>query len=463
MSTRDYRDRFHTVEHGLRAELPPLLRLAVPVICAELGWMSMGVVDTMLVGRVSAVAIGAVSIGSTIFYAVAIFGMGILLGLDYLVARAFGAHDLDSAHRALFQGLYVSGALAAVLTVLLWVAIPGLGLLGIRDAVVRETVPYLRALTWSLLPLLWFSCLRRYLQAMGVVTPVMLTVVTANAVNAVAGWILIYGHFGMPALGAEGAGWATCASRVYMFVALAACTIVDATRRRTGLLDVERGIDPKRLRELARLGLPAAAQTTLEVGVFAAATALAGRLDPVSLAAHQIALSVASFIFMIPLGISSAAAVRVGQALGRGDPAAATRSGWSALFVGTVFMVGSGLFLISAPGVVMRMFTTRIPVIATGTSLLLVAALFQLFDGAQVVATGVLRGVGDTRTPMISNLVAHWFLGLPLGALLCFWQGWDVVGLWVGLSVGLVGVAFVLMAVWSRRVAELAGQRRRTV
>jgi MATE family multidrug resistance protein len=248
-----------------------------------------------------------------------------------------------------------------------------------------------------------------------------------------------------------------------MFVALAAFTVVDAARRRTGLLAVGRGVDPKRLRDLARLGLPAAAQTTLEVGVFAAATALAGRLDPASLAAHQIALSVASFIFMVPLGISSAAAVRVGQALGRGDPAAATRSGWSALFVGTVFMLGSGLFLISAPGVVMRMFTTRIPVITTGASLLLVAALFQLFDGAQVVATGVLRGVGDTRTPMISNLVAHWFVGLPLGAALCFWQGWDVVGLWVGLSVGLVGVAFVLMAAWSRRVAELAGHRRRTV
>jgi MATE family multidrug resistance protein len=460
MSAREHRDRFRRAQDGLGAELPSLLRLALPVICAEIGWMSMGVVDTMLVGRVSAVAIGAVSIGSTIFYAVAIFGMGILLGLDYLVARAFGAHDLDSAHRALFQGLYVSGALAVLLTALLWVAIPSLGVLGIRDAVVQETVPYLRALTWSLLPLLWFSCLRRYLQAMGLVTPVMVAVITANVVNAVAGWILIYGHWGLPALGAEGAGWATCVSRVYMFAAVAAFTIVDAKRRRTGLLEVERILDPKRLRELVRLGLPAAAQTSLEVGVFAAATALVGRLDPVSLAAHHIALSVASFMFMVPLGISAAAAVRVGQALGRGDIAAATRSGWSALFVGAVFMLGSALFLISAPGVVMRMFTTTTPVITTGVSLLLVTALFQLFDGAQVVATGVLRGVGDTRTPMISNLVAHWFLGLPLGALLCFWQGWDVVGLWVGLSVGLVGVAFVLMAAWSRRVAELAGHPR---
>jgi MATE family multidrug resistance protein len=240
-----------------------------------------------------------------------------------------------------------------------------------------------------------------------------------------------------------------------MFAALAVFTIVDAKRRRTGLLDVDRSIDSKRLRELARLGVPAATQTTLEVGVFAAATALAGRLDPVSLAAHHIALSVASFMFMVPLGISSAAAVRVGQAIGRGDPVAAARSGWSALFVGAAFMLCSGLFLISAPGIVMRLFTTTMPVITTGVSLLLVTALFQLFDGAQVVATGVLRGVGDTRTPMISNLVAHWFLGLPLGALLCFWQGWDVVGLWVGLSIGLVGVAFVLTAAWSRRVAEL--------
>jgi MATE family multidrug resistance protein len=463
MSTRNHPTRFQRAQSELRAELPSLLRLAVPVILAELGWMAMSLVDTMMVGRVNAVAIGAVSIGGTIFYAVAVFGMGFLLGLDYVVAHAVGARDLERAHRALLLGLCVSVVLTALLTVFLVLTVPALELVGIRTAVLAETVPYLRALTWSLLPLLWFTCLRRYLQAMGLVTPVMVSVISANLINVIADWALIFGHLGLPALGAEGAGWATFASRVYMLAALAVFTVMHARRHRTGLLDHGPGsltrVDVERLRELVRVGLPAAVQTSLEVGVFAAATALAGRLPPVSLAAHQIALSAISFVFMVPLGLSSAAAVRVGRAAGRGDAIGVTRAGWTALVVGAGFMLGSGLVLVLVPDTIMRIFTTDASVITTGVSLLLVAAVFQLFDGTQVVLTGVLRGIGDTRTPMISNLIAHWFVGLPLGAVLCFGMGWDITGLWLGLSIGLISVAAVLTTVWSRRAAAMAGNR----
>jgi MATE family multidrug resistance protein len=192
--------------------------------------------------------------------------------------------------------------------------------------------------------------------------------------------------------------------------------------------------------------------------VFATATALAGRLEPVALAAHQIALNAASFTFMVPLGISSAGAVRVGQAMGRRDIAGAGRSGWTALLVGAAFMVCAGAAFVAFPATIIRLFSPDRTVIATGAMLLLVAALFQLFDGIQVVATGVLRGSGDTRTPMLSNLVGHWILGLPIGYALCFRFGWGVVGLWVGLCVGLVAVAMTLLWVWALRVRLLAAE-----
>jgi MATE family multidrug resistance protein len=219
---------------------------------------------------------------------------------------------------------------------------------------------------------------------------------------------------------------------------------------------VDAKLDFVRIRILSRLGLPAAGQILLEVGVFAAATAIIGRLDPVALAAHQVALNVASVTFMVPLGVSSAAAVRVGQALGRRDPAGARRSGWMALLLAAIFMTLAAVVLVSAPHVILRIFTTDTTVIATGVSLLFIAAVFQLFDGIQVVATGALRGAGDTRRPLLLNLIAHWGIGLPIGYYLCFSKGWGVQGIWSGLCIGLIGVAVALLVVWARAIGSPA-------
>jgi MATE family multidrug resistance protein len=443
----------HTTADAVRTpwlvELGPLLRLAGPVVTAELGWMTMWLVDVMLVGRVNAEAIGAVSIGGHLFYTIAIFGMGMLLGLDYVVASAFGAGRHADARRALFDGLWLAAALTVALTVVVYAAVPLLGATGIRPSVLRDAIPYLQAMTWSLLPLFMFVALRRYLQAIGLVTPIMLTILAANLVNAAAGWTFIFGHLGAPALGAVGAGWATCFARFFMFGSLA--IYLGARERRTRAPRVPLRPDWTRIARLVRLGLPAALQLTLEIGVFGVATLLAGRLEAAALAAHQIALSMAGLSFMVPLGISSAAAVRVGQAVGRHDPDAARRAGWTALAVGAGFMSCAGVAFVVAPRILMRVFTTDAGVIATGRSLLLVAACFQLFDGVQVVATGALRGTGDTRTPMLANLLGHWALGLPVGCWLCFRLGWGIVGMWCGLSLGLVAVAIALLAVWTRR------------
>lgn len=431
-----------------------MLSVAVPVVIAELGWMSMSVVDTIMVGRLSAEAIGAVSIGAVLFYTVGVFGAGMLLGLDTLAPQAYGAGDLEDCNHSLIQAAYGSLVMGPLLMVPMFVLLPWLDRFGLDPEVARLAKPYTEALLWSAPPLLLYMAFRQYLQAIDRVKAVMFTLISANLVNAFANWLFIYGEWGMPAFGVAGAGWASCASRIYMCVALFVYMLYDARKRNTGLWEAKLGLDFPRLRQLAGLGFPAAMQRALEIGVFALATAMVGTLDAVSLAAHQIALQAASVSFMAPLGISSAAAVRVGQALGRRDPEGAHRAGWTALGLGAAFMLVAGLAFVLFDETILRIFTNEVHVIAIGSTLLYIAAAFQLFDGFQVVATGALRGAGDTRTPLVTNLVGHWFLGLPVGWWLCFRMGWGVAGVWVGLSLGLISVGAVLAYFWSTRLEK---------
>ncbi len=433
-----------------------MLKLAGPVILAELGWMAMGIVDTIMVGDLGPAAIGAVGVGSSIFLALAIFGMGLLLGLDTLVAQSFGAGRIDECHRWLLQGLYLGAIVSAPLTALALFAISLLDRTGLNPEVAALMLPYLRVVTLSLPLLLAYAAFRRYLQGMGAVRPVMFALLTANLVNGVVNWVLIYGHFGAPAMGTAGAAWATVASRLYMVGCLALAVWLHDRSFARGLPSLPLRAEWSRMGRLLRLGVPAATQLTLEVGVFAVASALAARLEPVSIAAHQIALNIASFMFMVPLGIASAGAVTVGHAVGRRDPGGARRSGWTALLIAAAFMLSAALAFVLLPELLVGVFTTDAAVMALAVTLLWVASVFQLFDGLQVVATGVLRGLGDTRTPMIWNLAGHWLCGLPIGYTLCFAVGWGVIGIWIGLSAGLTIVGIVLVVVWARRATRLA-------
>jgi len=434
-----------------------MLRLAGPVVLAELGWMSMGVVDTIMVAPLGPAAIGATGIGNALHIALAIFGMGLLLGLDTLVSQAFGAGRIAECHRWLVHAIVLGCAVSIPLTALCAILLLTVPFLGFHPLVMPLLQGYFAIVLWSTLPLLMYAALRRYLQGMHAVAPIAFALVSANLLNAVANWALIYGHLGLPALGVPGSAGATVVSRVYLVVVLALAVALIDRGRRSGLRHAPRRIEWARLSRLVRLGFPAAVQVTLEVGVFAVATVLAGRLDPVSSASHQIALNVASVAFMIPLGIASAAAVRVGHAVGARDPVAARAAGWAAILIGGIAMTLTGLLLLTVPETFIELFTVDPRVLVVGSSLLLVAAAFQLFDGAQVVATGALRGLGDTRTPMLANLAGHWLIGLPIGYSLCFWLGFGVLGLWVGLSLGLVLVGIFLLWVWHRSVTRLAG------
>lgn len=439
---------------AVAAELPAMLRLALPVVLAELGWMAMGIVDTIMVAPLGPAAIGAVGIGASTQMVFAVFGMGLLLGLDTLVSQAHGAGDHRDCHRWLIHGLAMGGGLTVpVIAACLAVAalIPAAGFHPDVEPLLRG---YFVVVIWSTVPLLLYAALRRYLQGMHVVLPIAFALVTANLMNAVVNWALIHGHLGMPALGVPGAAWATLISRVYMLGVLVVAAWWVDRRRDTGLSDVSTRLSRERFARLWRLGYPAATQVTLEVGVFGLATVLAGRLDPVSSASHQIALNIAGASFMVPLGVASAGAVRVGNRVGAGDPAGAARAGWTAILLGGGFMATTMLWFLFGGRQIVSWFSPGPDVLALGASLLVIAGVFQLFDGLQAVATGALRGLGDTRMAMIVNLAGHWLIGLPIAYVLCFTLGWGVRGLWLGLSTGLIVCGVVLTWHWHRRVSH---------
>ncbi len=279
---------------AVRRDLLPTLRLAWPVIVAELGWMFMGVVDMLMVGRVAPEAIGAVGLGSILYFSAAIFGMGLLLGLDTFVSQSFGAGNLPECHRWLRDGVHLAVIATVPLMALTFALVAAMPAMGLHPDVLALTVPFVTVEAWGSLPLLLYAAFRRYLQALGVVRPVMITLVAANLVNAAANWVLIYGHLGMPAMGVTGSAWATNFARLFMAVSLLLLILRHERTHKVGLFDVPfLKVEWDRLARLFRLGAPAATQLTAEVGVFGAVAALAGRIDPMALAAHQVALNMA--------------------------------------------------------------------------------------------------------------------------------------------------------------------------
>jgi len=427
-----------------------MFRLAAPVVLAELGWMAMGTVDTIMIGPLGPAAIGASGIGGSLYYALAIFGMGLLYGLDTLVSQAHGAGDKPDTHHSLAQGVYSAIFIALPLTVIFFFFAPVLVWLGINTEVNILAGPFIRTLGFGTLPLLLYGAFRRYLQGIGHVRPVMFALVSANLVNWLFNWLLIYGHWGIPKLGVVGSALSTCLARVYNAAVLLVVIWWFERGSERGIRSIVRPPDPQRLLRLMALGLPAATQILMEIGAFASAAVLAGRLSPVALAAHQIAINCASISYMVPLGVSSAAAVAVGQAVGRGDPAAARRAGYIAVGLGCAFMACAAAAFLLFPRVILGIFSTNAGILATGVSLLAIAAAFQLFDGLQTVLTGALRGAGNTSIAMWVNFAGYWLFGLPLGYILCFHSGYGVQGLWWGLTLALILIALTLLKAWQR-------------
>lgn len=411
--------------------------------------MAMGVTDTIMVGRLGPEAIGAVALGNMVFHTIGLLIIGILLGLDTLIAQAFGANDIADANHSFRQGLWLAFLVSPVLLGLMWAALPLLKLLGLEDQVFALTQPFGRVLALSVLPIALYTVCRRYLQALHLVQPVMYALVSANLVNLGLNWIFIYGEFGFPALGVTGSAWSTVGARLYLGGFLLWYLWRREQSVRSGLWRWE-WMNGARIARLFRLGLPAAGHIFLEVAGFAAATAMAGSFPAVLLAAHEITLNHAALTYMVPLGISSAAAVGVGNAIGAGERSRARAAGHAALVLGVGFMALSAVLMFALPRALLRLYTPDGSVIEAAVPLFFWAAAFQLFDGTQSVATGALRGLGDTHTAFVANLAGYWAIGLPAGAWLCFRAGYGVSGLWIGLTLGLASVATILLLRWMR-------------
>jgi MATE family multidrug resistance protein len=436
---------FFALEHKpTRADFSGLLRLAGPLVLIQVGSMMMGVVDTIMVGRVSPAALASVALGHMYFFAISIFGMGVLFALDPIVAQGLGARDELAVRRGLQRGLVLAALLTIPITLVLLTAEPVLRLVNQPPEVIPDAAGFVHRNALSVLPFYVFVVLRQTLQAHHRVLPIFITVVIANLVNVGLNYVWIYGHLGFPAMGVLGSAWATMVSRWLMAALILA---LGWRTLRPYLREVAPNLlDARPLLRMLKLGAPIGAQMVLEGGAFNVMALLMGWLGVVQVAAHQIALNLASLAFMVPLGVSSAAAIIVGHAVGRGDPEGVRRATVASLAVGAGVMLCTGGLFILAPEPLAGLYTRDAVVLGLAALLLPIAGLFQVFDGVQVVAIGLLRGLGDTRMPMVINVIGFWCIGMPVSLWLGFGLDYGAVGLWWGLVVGLIIVAAFLIA-----------------
>ena len=435
-----------------RADLRELLDLAIPVVIVHLGLMLMGVVDTMMVGRVSAEALAGVALGNVYYFTVAIFGLGTLAVLDPVVAQAAGAGDDEGIARGIQRGVLLSCLLSIPISLALWPAPSLLAWLHQPPEVVPIAGAYARVSIPGTLGMLAFTSLKQGLQALHRTRPIVITILMANVANIFFNWVMIFGHLGFPPLGAVGSAWATSLTRL-LLVGLLLWSAWPVLRPQLKPLRREAFAGGPLLRML-RLGAPIGVQHQLEYGVFSIVGLLMGTLGTIAVAGHQVALNLASVTFMVPLGISTAAAVVVGHAVGRGDPEATVSSARSALVVAMGFMGTTAMLFLLAPLALARLYTNHAEVLQVAVTLIPLAGIFQVFDGIQVTSIGILRGLGDTKGPMIAGLLGYWVLGLPVSLFLGFRLGGGPAGLWWGLVIGLVIVALVLLARVARQLRE---------
>jgi MATE family multidrug resistance protein len=437
-----------------KAELRALGRLALPIVIVQVGLMFMGVVDTIMVGHVSAAGLGAVALGNLYFFAAAIFGMGVLLALDPVIAQAVGARDDVAIARAVQRGFVLSFALTIFASLVLPTVGPVLAALRQPADVVPLARTYVLATIPGVAPFFLFVVVRQAMQAMHKTRPIVITIVLANLVNVAANWILIFGKLGAPALGVLGSAIATSISRWAMFLLILwfSWPVIRAYVQpwRSDAF----ALQP--LRRMLHIGTPIGIAMFLEYANFGGIALLMGLLGTYEVAAHQIAINLASLTFMVPAGVGAAATVLVGNASGRDDPGAARRSAKAALLAGAGFMSFSAIVFLLFPDLLSGLYSPDPNVLVIAVALIPIAGLFQVFDGLQVVGAGVLRGAGDTHAPMVIGLLGFWLLGMPVSIYLGFYTPLRATGLWWGFVIGLAAVAgFLLLRIRHRFSRDL--------
>ncbi len=434
-----------------KGEAKLLVRLAAPVAIAQVGAMSMGLVDTLMVGRLGAVELAAVALGDACFFTLQVLAMGVIMALGPLVAQAYGAGDPQRCAAAWRTGLRIAIVMTLPLVALVFAIGPALTWLGgIDERVVQTSMDYLAPRTLGILPQLIYVACRALLNGKGDTRPAMVVTLIAVVMNAFLDWVFIFGNLGAPALGVAGSGLVTALCRGFMCVGLMLWLKRPVYKAYTKGARVSLQL----LAKVLRIGVPIGLTHALEVGAFAALSIYMGWIGVTALAAHQIALKMATASFMLAISLGVATGIRVGNGIGASQPEAAQRSAWVGIRIGLVCMAINGTLFIVFRRELVGAFTPDAAVVDLGATLLLVAAAFQLSDGTQAICAGALRGAGRTIQPMLAQLCAHWLIALPLGYFLAFTLDWGPLGVWCPLVVGL-SVAAVLLLFWVRKIRFL--------
>ena len=441
-----------------RTEVRATIALAYPLVLTNIAQALIHATDVVMLGRVGARTLAAGALGVNLFNACLIFGVGLMTASAPMIAREIGrrSHSVRDVRRTVRQSMWAAAAIVVPFWLLLWHAEEILLLFGQDPLLSADAARFTRAMMWGLLPYLGYVVLRSFVAALE--RPGWALAIGAMAVvmNAMINYVLIFGGLGIPALGLLGAGIGSAFTNLMMFVGMALVVTHHRRFRRYHLFGNFWRADWPRFAQVLRLGVPIAVTLALEVTIFNAAVFLMGLIGTDELAAHAIAIQIAALAFMVPLGISQAATVRVGLAFGQGDRAAIGRAGWTSFTLGTGFMVVTALVLLLWPRALVGLFidlhdpaNTRVAALAM--SFLAIAALFQIVDGAQSVGAGMLRGLHDTTLPMLYAGFGYWVIGLGVGVLLGFHAGWGGIGIWVGLASGLAVVSVLMVTRWMRR------------
>ncbi|MEO5972533.1 MAG: MATE family efflux transporter [Sphingomicrobium sp.] len=440
-----------------RGELGATLALAWPLILSNLTMALIQATDVVLMGWLGPLPLAASALGLNLTFVFLLLGIGVVTASSPMMAAALGARSsaVRDVRRSFRQSCWVAICISLASWAVLWNAAPIIRALGQDPALARGAATFLRGYMWSILPFLLFQAMRNFLSALE--RPAWIFIVSAAGIvlNAVVSWALIFGKFGLPALGLFGGGLGSSIVWACLTLTLAAVIVTGRKTRRFHLFGRWWRADWPRFRHIWRLGLPIGLTMAFEGAVFGAAAFLMGMIDAESIAAHAIALQIAALSFMVPLGLGQAATVRVGRAFGRGDKGGIARAGWTAWVLGVGFMAAMALLMWVFPRELVALFlddsSANARVVGLAVSFLAIAALFQIVDGAQVVGAGMLRGLHDTRVPMLFALVGYWVIGLGVGVWLAFYRGWQGVGIWTGLAAGLAFVAVLMIARWGWR------------
>jgi MATE family multidrug resistance protein len=439
-----------------KSELSRTLKLAWPIVIGQLSHIALGVIDSVMVGDLGADQLAAVSVSVGLFSILMVFGIGVSFAISPLTAIANGEGDHYKAEAILKNSFYMALALGSALALLMILLAPVLHLLNQPEAVTELSIPYLRILGLSMLPVMIYQAFRQFSEGLEIMYPALVIGLLMIPINAFGNWLLIFGNWGFPAMGLEGAGWATTSTR--FLAAAAMMTYVLYNKRfkvyepmKLGLNTLQKTV----MTRILKLGIPGGVQYIFETSAFAFAAIMIGWLGSKPLAAHQIAINLASISFMVAIGLSSASAIRIGHAQGKNDFVLARKIGKDSFWLSGGFMGLCGLVFILGRFYFPSLYISDPEVINLAAQLLLIAAAFQIVDGIQAVGVGLLRGMEDVKRPTLYVMIAYWVIALPLGGLLAFQLDLGVMGVWVALALGLMASAIML----SYRFFRLVGQK----